>query len=61
MTSERLKSIAEQLVSIANAIDEKKIGTGETNISLDDIICSIGVTKSRIEILLEHLNFAAGK
>ena len=61
MTSERLKSMAEQHVSIANAIDEKKIGTGETNISLDDIICSIGVTKSRIEILLEHLNFAAGK
>jgi hypothetical protein len=57
MTSERLKSIAEQLLSIANTIDEKKIGQGETNISLDDVICSIGATKSRIEILLEHLNF----
>lgn len=61
MISERLKSIADQLLSIVNTIDEKKIGQVETNISLDDVICSIGATKSRIEILLEHLNFAAEK
>lgn len=61
MTSDKLKSIAQQLLDLAKTIDEKPIGGTAEHTQLYDVICVVGATKYRLELLLEMLNFANGK
>lgn len=54
-TSEKLKSIADGLLALAKTIDEKGAGTLPDNIQHYDVICAIGASKARLEILLDKL------
>ena len=54
-TSEKLRSIADGLLALAKTIDEKGMGALPDNIQPYDVICSIGASKARLDILLDKL------